>query len=339
MLNIRAEKIIKLHDGIVSIRSYPKNIIKEDIWLFEHELKRTIPDTYLKIYSNTIVTSNGLVLKQSNLIEDNLVLKQSLHLKDKVKILLKNLFLIKRLPEKPYLITFNSEYSGYFHWITETLTRIMVTDNLHDFVLLMPDNLKIWQKETLSVFKPLSIEYLNTKHHYKIKSLNLVTHTAPSGNYNDSVIRQLRQKFIESFNLPINKNKRIYISRQKARFRKLLNEQEFVHAISDFGFETYYFEELSFQEQIRLSAQCEIMIGLHGAGLTNMLFMSEGTKVIELRIPDDKYNNCYYSLANALNLDYYYVLGKKNTLINDFHSTDILIEINKISLLLSNILK
>lgn len=37
-----------------------------------------------------------------------------------------------------------------------------------------------------------------------------------------------------------------------------------------------------------------------------MLFMRNGTSVLELRLKDDKTNLCYFSLASALKLDYYY---------------------------------
>ena len=39
-----------------------------------------------------------------------------------------------------------------------------------------------------------------------------------------------------------------------------------------------------------------------------MLFLQEGTKLLELRRMDDKINNCYFSMADALQLEYYYCL-------------------------------
>jgi capsular polysaccharide biosynthesis protein len=70
------------------------------------------------------------------------------------------------------------------------------------------------------------------------------------------------------------------------------------------------------------------LIGLHGAGLTNMLFMREGGKVLELRNQNDAHNNCYFSLASELNLDYFYLLNQGNT--NDTHTVDIIVDIDEL---------
>ena len=67
------------------------------------------------------------------------------------------------------------------------------------------------------------------------------------------------------------------------------------------------------------------LIGLHGAGLTNMLFMSEKTNVLELRNEEDSHNNCYFSLASDLNLDYYYQLNKGDR--KDTHEVNVTVDI------------
>ena len=39
---------------------------------------------------------------------------------------------------------------------------------------------------------------------------------------------------------------------------------------------------MSFEKQIELAKDCEIMLGYHGAGLTNVFFMKPGTQCIEI---------------------------------------------------------
>ena len=43
-----------------------------------------------------------------------------------------------------------------------------------------------------------------------------------------------------------------------------------------------YFEDMSFDEQMEISNESEIMIGVHGAGLTNLMFMKQESIVIEI---------------------------------------------------------
>jgi len=75
------------------------------------------------------------------------------------------------------------------------------------------------------------------------------------------------------------------------------------------------------------------LIGIHGAGLTNILFMPKGASVLELRRKDDSHNNCYFSLASALELNYFYQLCEVDnenivTQVNDFLVDKIILEKN-----------
>ena len=66
------------------------------------------------------------------------------------------------------------------------------------------------------------------------------------------------------------------------------------------------------------------LISNHGAGLTNMLFMKAGGNVLELRHRGDKHNNCYFSLASTLRLNYYYQLCDSENNIEDAYTANLL---------------
>jgi capsular polysaccharide biosynthesis protein len=71
-------------------------------------------------------------------------------------------------------------------------------------------------------------------------------------------------------------------------------------------------EDLSFIRQIELMQGTKVLLGAHGAGLTNMLFMPAGSVVVEIRKEGDSHNNCFYSLASALGHRYYYAIAKSS---------------------------
>ena len=63
------------------------------------------------------------------------------------------------------------------------------------------------------------------------------------------------------------------------------------------------YENLNVLETIKLFNKAKIIIGPHGAGLTNMLFSKKGTKIIEI-MPYSDPNECYHHLTNMLEHNY-----------------------------------
>ena len=72
------------------------------------------------------------------------------------------------------------------------------------------------------------------------------------------------------------------------------------------------------------------MISNHGGGLTNILFMKSGSSVLELRQSGDSHNNCYFSLASALYLKYYYQLCHSENPDEDAHTADLIVDCRRL---------
>ena len=81
----------------------------------------------------------------------------------------------------------------------------------------------------------------------------------------------------------------------------------------------------TFEEQIKIYHGANIIGGLHGGGLTNILFMNPGTKLLEVRRENDNLNNCYYTLASELGINYYYVNSKSQG--DDLYVSDTIISL------------
>jgi capsular polysaccharide biosynthesis protein len=58
-----------------------------------------------------------------------------------------------------------------------------------------------------------------------------------------------------------------------------------------------------------------------------MLFMSPGTKVLELRHATDCINNCYFTLASALNLDYFYQSCEPENPAEEPHTANLRVDV------------
>jgi capsular polysaccharide biosynthesis protein len=119
-------------------------------------------------------------------------------------------------------------------------------------------------------------------------------------------MKQIREELISGKD---SGHKKFYISREKARFRKVLNEKELICMLKNNGFEIIHAEDFSLSEQIDVFSGCETLLGIHGAGLTNCVFMKQGSNVIELRRKETAKNTGYWHLADCLDHKYYYYNG------------------------------
>lgn len=116
-----------------------------------------------------------------------------------------------------------------------------------------------------------------------------------------------RQHILEQFDIHSNRNEKIncrhvniffllrrnYIAHARNPSgtiqRQLLNENEILKQIqshfqnrSSIQFDSGYFEQLSFEKQLEIISQTDIFIGMHGAGLTHVIFLKSNRILIEL---------------------------------------------------------
>lgn len=87
---------------------------------------------------------------------------------------------------------------------------------------------------------------------------------------------------------PHNQPNKIYILRKN---RLLANEQEIQNFLQQQQFHLISLEDLSLQQQINLFYYAKIIVGMHGAGLTNLGF-SKNTTVVEIVHPHEV-SPCY----------------------------------------------
>lgn len=155
--------------------------------------------------------------------------------------------------------------------------------------------------------------------------------------------------------LSSNRRSRIYVSRSDARMRRVTNETELTRYLGAHGFETVTLTGLTIADQASMFADADVIVAPHGSGLTNLLFCRPGTRIIEL-FSATYVNPCYWALSNTVGLDYYCYLGtgerppappegmdKKSWFFEHLgldkkHGTDILVDIDSLSILLNRAL-
>jgi capsular polysaccharide biosynthesis protein len=101
-------------------------------------------------------------------------------------------------------------------------------------------------------------------------------------------------------------SQRLYVSRADAGSRRVLNETAVMALLEGFGFRCVTLSSMSLDEQIAAFQSCEIVVGAHGAGLSNIVFCRPGTKILELSAPRYVFG-CWFDVARKCALDYFLV--------------------------------
>jgi EGF domain-specific O-GlcNAc transferase len=99
---------------------------------------------------------------------------------------------------------------------------------------------------------------------------------------------------------------RITFLSRGTKYRKVLNENELIERISNdenYSVQRVNFgRNVSFKDQLKITRNSDIFIGIHGAGLTHLLFLPKWATLFELYNCEDP--NCYKDLARLRGVNY-----------------------------------
>lgn len=307
--------------------------------MFAHELEKSIPETRLLELESVSASPEGLLFKGRKILTESFAFPSHLDewkRRSVMKFFFSNYALRKRRKFEGKAVWVIDDWSnGYFHWVTDVLSRIFtVKDMLSDAVVPLPPRFKSlgFVLPSLAPFKQLRVEFMREDEVLLFDKLLLPTHVAPSGHYNEKIIRGVREILVNFYgSAPAEEaNDRVYISRSRAPKRRIANESEVAEVLSEFDFEIVHAEDCSFEEQVRVASGARYIVSNHGAGLTNMLFMNAGGSVLELRHESDRINNCYFTLASALELSYFYQTCTPVVQGEDPHTADLRVDAKRL---------
>ena len=177
---------------------------------------------------------------------------------------------------------------NYYHWLIENVPRLYGICNLKEpeINLIVHKGISKVQLDTLKIFLDDRFKIIPIGLHevWKLEKFYFSSFCTGgcSGYMPKKYLEFVKSKIINAYRNNIkNKNNRIYISRKKAPKRRLKNEKEFHNLIKKYGFIRIFAEDLSFRDQVKLFNSAKILISVHGAGLSNIIF-SENLKIIEI---------------------------------------------------------
>lgn len=336
-LEIATEPAQTLCEETLSVRRLPTNFAEQDRTLFEHELNMVIPPTRLLELNHVNVSSDPIVFRGGRILAESFGYRDQFigwaNYRNLLRFFVRNYaFKSRQKLDNKALWIIDNWSSAYFHWLVDALPRLyVIRDQLADSTLLLPRSYKTsgYILPSLSPFPIRDIKFIGHNQLFHCRKLLVPSHTAPSGHYNESVIGGLRQLYTDYYGKMqnVSSSDKVYISRGKAKVRRVINEADVVAVLKEHGFCVVFLEDYAFEQQVKIILNARYVVSNHGAGLTNMLFLPPGSSVFELRKCADSHNNCYFSLASALDLKYYYQVCKPENPDEDAYSANVHVDL------------
>jgi len=169
--------------------------------------------------------------------------------------------------------------NGFYHWLIEDLPPFLYT--LRNSEKSAP--VLYYHKApnyVIDLIQELPNQTFAMPRGVYIEKIRFVTRGPDTGWPLVEDVLELRKYFFESFE-KVKVMKKIYISRQKST-RSPKFEAALVEILKKEGWKILFLEEMSLREQIVEFSSASIVCGVHGAGLSGIVWMDSKAKVIEL---------------------------------------------------------
>ena len=229
---------------------------------------------------------------------------------------------------KPILMDTGMLFDGhpgvnYFHFFADTINKLWVFEkNLNRTIPLLiakeTFNSKYFQGLVENTFLgELNWVIIEKNQYFKVSNLYIV-----KPNPYEIKLWQKTLSLLDQFIKP-SKGRRIFLDRSIGKGRYISNMKEIIPVLNKYHFELVDTDGWSLEEQIVLFSETEFLIGLHGAGLTNIMFSyNNQLRIIEIN-PPNRIACQYYWLADIFGYRYNCILGDdgnnqtKNSLITE----------------------
>lgn len=196
----------------------------------------------------------------------------------------------------------------YFHWMVDVLPLLLEEQRrmggLKAFRHILTHHpLKFFHRQTFERLGVPPEKILGLKKRTGYRCQELVFHTAhhQTGRAPAENLLSVARLFLGPTKDKPSTPRRLALLRGPESSRVLLHRREIADLLVSRGFVDYEPSGDTIEEQARKFAGAELIVGVHGAALTNLIFCRPGTRVLEL-FSARYVNPCYVHISQQLGL-------------------------------------
>lgn len=305
----------EIHPSSVLSRTEPNTLDENVHWKLRSWRTVELPPTYVvEINQGRVWGDEGVVITPDGGVLADIARAYQRKTEDHPIFALSSPPNLVELKGTIVVVSARGGHRNYFHWLFDVLPRFHLLRSSQfaqqqiDYYIL--NSLQFpFQRETLQYFdipfdRIITSEYVP---YLRAERLILPSRTCIDGHVQPWTCKVLRRIFHSK---PVPQGpKRIFISRRMAKRRRVVNEDVIQTFLERSGFVTVVLETMKVEDQVSLFAGADVVVAPHGAGLSNLLFCSVGTKVVEFFSPN-AVTFGYWGLSHIIGLEYYYLLGQ-----------------------------
>jgi len=221
-----------------------------------------------------------------------------------------------RLKKVILMDTWLADENNYAHWLRDHISRLFwlkqLDIDLSEYALVATNGTADFCRQTREVLMSSGFnfkEWLFTHdfpHFYADEIIvpPFVNFQLMYGFLDIDEINFLRGFWLKKGKPDIDVNDKIYLSRRKAGRRSTPAHLELTDRLTQHGVKEVFLEDMTIFEQATTLNNAKLIIGIHGAAFTNLVFCKAGTTVIEIFGADLMFAS-YWSISETLNLNYY----------------------------------
>lgn len=192
--------------------------------------------------------------------------------------------------------------SNYYHFLVEDLPRlIFLAGSERREITVVHSNSKLptFQESALATLGMKSLCMPSGS--YRFDRISFTPLLGESGIPSPLALSLVRAALLPTEDKLRRPWRRLFVSREGAS-RNPAWSLDVEEALTELGFQSVRAEGLTFLEQVRLFQEAEVVVGPHGAGLANSIFMGDQTQLIE--IMDPAWANPVFEILSASRLKY-----------------------------------
>lgn len=202
----------------------------------------------------------------------------------------------------------NYSPENYYHWMIDVLPRLLQAEEDHpgERVLLLP---RYYHATPYIEFTLRAFPHIEGIRWIAARSKTRVEHLAYVPRQSDErlparVVEVARR--MQDLAGAAGTARRIYLTRDDAKRRRARNEADVVRVLREHDVEVHRIDPSRPWEQMRAALGANLIVGVHGAALTNVIFMRPGARLLELRHPRQRYFADHYRpLAAMVGVQYH----------------------------------